>query len=64
MTGQNLFTITGYTGIDPDVRLSDTGAQDNGGRLAAVGNPLAPGVDRRSTYYLARTLTFGVNLGF
>jgi iron complex outermembrane receptor protein len=64
VTGQNLFTITGYTGIDPDVRLSDTGAQDNGGRLAAVGNPLAPGVDRRSTYYLARTLTFGVNLGF
>ncbi len=64
VTGQNLFTITGYTGIDPDVRLSDTGAQDNGARLAAVGNPLAPGVDRRSTYYLARTLTFGVNLGF
>ncbi|MBK7807767.1 MAG: TonB-dependent receptor [Saprospiraceae bacterium] len=64
VTGQNLFTITGYTGIDPDVRLSDTGAQDNGARLAAVGNPLAPGVDRRSTYYLGRTLTFGVNLGF
>ncbi len=64
IAGQNLFTITGYTGIDPDVRLSDTGAQDNGARLAAVGNPLAPGIDRRSTYFLTRTLTFGVNLGF
>ncbi len=64
IAGQNLFTITGYTGIDPDIRLSDTGSQDNGARLAAIGNPLAPGVDRRSTYYLARTLTFGVNLGF
>jgi len=63
VTGQNLFTITGYTGVDPDVRLSDTGSVDNGGRTGAA-NPLAPGVDRRNTYFTSRTLTFGVNLGF
>ena len=64
VAGQNLFTITGYTGVDPDVRLGDPGSQDNGGRVSTTLNPLAPGVDRRSSYYTTRTLTFGVNLGF
>ena len=63
VTGQNLLTFTGYTGIDPEVRLSDTGSVDNGGRVGDA-NPLAPGVDRRNTYYATRTFTFGVNLGF
>jgi len=63
VTGQNLFTITGYTGVDPEVRLADTGSVDNGGRTGGA-NPLAPGVDRRNTYYLTRTLTVGLNLGF
>jgi iron complex outermembrane receptor protein len=64
VAGQNLFTITGYTGVDPDVRLGDAGSQDNGGRLSTTLNPLAPGVDRRSSYYTTRTLTIGLNLGF
>jgi iron complex outermembrane receptor protein len=63
IAGQNLFTITGYTGVDPEVRLADTGSVDNGGRSGG-GDPLAPGVDRRNTYYNTRTLTFGVNIGF
>ncbi|NNF32882.1 MAG: SusC/RagA family TonB-linked outer membrane protein [Saprospiraceae bacterium] len=63
IAGQNLFTITGYTGVDPDVRLADTGSVDNGGRTGGA-DPLAPGVDRRNTYFLTRTLTFGVNVGF
>jgi len=64
VTGQNLFTFTGYTGVDPEVRLSDTGAVDNGGRLPDFTDPLAPGIDRRNTYYSTRTFTFGVNFGF
>ena len=52
VTGQNLFVITDYTGVDPEVRYSDGG------------NVLAPGVDRRETWVRTRSFTFGVNLGF
>ncbi len=55
MTGQNLFTITGYSGVSPEPRLEDT-ESDFGA--------LAPGLDRRNTYFLARGFTFGLNLGF
>lgn len=64
VSGQNLFTITGYTGVDPEPRLGDIGNSDNGGRFSSELNPLAPGIDRRSTYFLARTISFGVNFGF
>jgi len=64
VNGQNLFTITGYSGVDPEARVGDSGNVDNGGRQSLDLNPLAPGIDRRSTYFLARTISFGVNLGF
>ncbi len=64
LTGQNLLTFTGYTGVDPEVRLSDKFDSDNGGREPVTADPLAPGVDRRNTYYSTRTITFGVNFGF
>jgi iron complex outermembrane receptor protein len=54
VTGHNLFTITGYTGADPEVRYSDN----------LNGNILAPGIDRRSTWVLTRSFTLGVNVGF
>lgn len=54
ISGQNLFTITGYTGIDPEVRFTDREGN----------NALAPGIERRSTYFTTRILTFGVNVGF
>jgi TonB-linked SusC/RagA family outer membrane protein len=44
--GSNLFTITGYKGIDPEVSISG----------------LAPGVDDRNRYPSTRTFTFGLNL--
>ena len=52
ITAQNLFVITDYTGADPEVRYADGT------------NVLAPGVDRRETWVLTRTFTFGVNVGF
>ncbi len=52
-SGHNLFTITGYTGADPEVRYSDN----------LNGNILAPGIDRRATWVLTRSFTLGVNLG-
>lgn len=64
LSGQNLFTITNYTGVDPEQRVGDSGPVDNGGRNFGSLDPLAPGIDRRSTYFLARTISFGVNFGF
>ena len=53
VTGHNLFTITNYTGADPEVRYSDN----------LNGNILAPGIDRRGTWVLTRSFTLGVNIG-
>ncbi|MFZ1716178.1 MAG: SusC/RagA family TonB-linked outer membrane protein [Saprospiraceae bacterium] len=55
LAGNNLFTITGYTGVDPEVRFGDS--EDNG-------NPFAPGIDRRDNYFTTRSFSLGVNFGF
>jgi iron complex outermembrane receptor protein len=52
LTGQNLFVITDYSGVDPEVRYIDGT------------NVLAPGIDRRETWVYTRSFTFGLNLGF
>ncbi|SKB49909.1 TonB-linked outer membrane protein, SusC/RagA family [Parapedobacter luteus] len=49
VSGQNLFTLTGYTGLDPDV----TGANAN----------LQPGVDN-GNYPASRIISFGLGFGF
>jgi len=49
---QNLFTITNYAGIDPEVRWVD---QNQGG----IGASLSPGLERRDTYFPTRTFTLG-----
>ena len=64
ISSNNLFVITSYTGVDPEARLEDKNSSDNGGFTSSTGNPLAPGIDRRSTYFRARTITFGVNITF
>ena len=58
VAAQNLFTITDYTGIDPEVRYVDEGdsGEDN--------NALAPGIERRNTYFTTRTFTVGLTIGF
>jgi iron complex outermembrane receptor protein len=56
VAGQNLFTITNYTGVDPEVRYTDVDPEPDDG--------LASGIERRSTYFTTRTYTFGLNLGF
>jgi hypothetical protein len=47
---QNAFLITGYDGIDPEISTNGN-------------NNLAPGIDRNSVGQ-ARTITFGLNVGF
>lgn len=54
LSGRNLFTITGYEGIDPEVRWVDSEGN----------NPLAPGIERRSEWYTSRSVTLGVQLDF
>ena len=52
-SGNNLFTITDYTGSDPEVRY------DDGGDI------LVPGIDRRtSEYFPTKTYTIGLNINF
>lgn len=55
---QNLFTITNYTGIDPEVRVTDN---ENGDGFTTS---LSPGIERRNTYFQTRSFTFGVSLNF
>ena len=51
VTGENLFCITGYKGIDPEVSVPD--------------NVLSsPGIDFFNSYPRPRTFSLGVNIGF
>ncbi|MCY4562308.1 MAG: SusC/RagA family TonB-linked outer membrane protein [Flavobacteriaceae bacterium] len=49
---QNAFVLSGYTGPDPEPSLTDGG------------NVLAPGIDRRNSYFTSRTFTLGLNIDF
>ena len=64
LNSQQLFTLTGYSGVDPSPRYTDTGSYDNGARAPVFQDPLAPGIDRRNTYFTTRTINVGVTLGF
>ncbi|OAV68144.1 Enterobactin outer-membrane receptor [Bacteroidales bacterium Barb6] len=57
VAAQNLFVITGYTGLDPEVELfrGEAGDQDAG---------LSPGIEPRNYSPKARSFTFGINLTF
>ncbi len=56
LTGQNLFVITGYTGLDPEVSVTP------GSTALLSGLPVA-GIDYTS-FPRPRTYTFGVNVTF
>jgi iron complex outermembrane receptor protein len=60
LAGNNLFYITGYEGVDPNVRYYDGDPNDPDNPP----NPLIPGIDRRNTWFRTRTVSLGVNLGF
>lgn len=58
LAGQNLFTITNYTGTDPEPSLQEGSVGDQNANL------LAPGVDRRNNYFTSTTITLGLNINF
>lgn len=55
---QNLFTITNYTGVDPEVRTNDSENND------PFTSALSPGIERRNTYFQTRSFTLGVTVNF
>jgi TonB-dependent starch-binding outer membrane protein SusC len=61
---QNAFVITNYSGIDPEPVLQDFGSVSNGDFLGTSPDVLSPGIDRRNSYFTARTFTFGLTIGF
>lgn len=58
ITGQNLFTLTKYSGVDSEVRYIDMG------RYSGDEDPMVPGIERKNTYFPSRTISFGIHLGF
>ncbi len=52
---QNPFMFTGYTGVDPEVRYVD---------VESGNDPLAPGIERRATYFTTTITTLGLNVSF
>lgn len=62
LAGQNLFTITGYDGVNPDPVPTDGG--DLSDLRAPAPNPLLPGIERREAYFTATTVTVGLNINF
>jgi len=63
VSGNNLFTITGYSGINPEVRHTD----QNPGEIFegfTVGGALAPGIERRPNWFTTRSINVGINLDF
>lgn len=60
LTGSNLFTITGYSGVDPEVNASTTGRT---GFLESI--KVLPTLNMDwGAYPRARTFTFGANISF
>ncbi|MCK6692307.1 MAG: carboxypeptidase-like regulatory domain-containing protein [Thermoanaerobaculia bacterium] len=57
---QNAFTITRYTGNDPEVRLVAPPADPR--YISSQPNPRAPGIDRAGSYWLERAFYAGVRL--
>ena len=63
VSGNNLFTITGYSGINPEVRHTDI----NPGEINqgfTLGGALAPGIERRPNWFTTRSVNIGINLDF
>ncbi|CAM4186351.1 SusC/RagA family TonB-linked outer membrane protein [Zobellia nedashkovskayae] len=63
LSGQNLFTITNYTGTDPEPSLADSINPDDS-EDTGYQDPLAPGIDRRNNYFSSTTITLGLNVNF
>ncbi|MEM1217183.1 MAG: SusC/RagA family TonB-linked outer membrane protein, partial [Bacteroidota bacterium] len=64
LTGQNLFTLTTYTGLDPEPALEDEGTRffESIAFPIRPADPFVAGIDRRYSYLPSRTVVLGVRL--
>jgi hypothetical protein len=69
LTAQNMFTISAYKGMDPELRLEDADSRSPGNVqgyygqvLGDIGDPLVMGMDRRNSYPVSRSFILGLNL--
>lgn len=60
VTGNNLYTITGYKGIDPQPRYVDENRGLSG--IGETGGALAPGIERRADWFTTRSVTFSIDV--
>lgn len=65
ISGQNLFTMTKYTGPDPEPALQFLPPTDNG-FIQNVNNPdlLSPGIDSRNDFLPSKTIVLSLHLTF
>ena len=63
LAGRNLFYITGYSGVSPEVRDADFGGRDFV-NVSRRGNILAPGIDRRNNYFRTRSFNLSASVTF
>lgn len=69
VAAQNLFVITGYKGLDPEVQLGGRNETDraNSSRTSTgimAGSGLYPGIEYRDFYPKSKTFTVGLNVTF
>ncbi|MBN1949969.1 MAG: TonB-dependent receptor [Bacteroidales bacterium] len=59
VSGENLFVLTNYTGLDPEVSIESYNSSN--GRMDPLSNP---GIDRYDVYPKSRSFIAGVNISF
>ncbi len=59
VTGENLFVITKYNGLDPEIKIEQYNNDEK--KMDAL---LSPGIDRYDVYPRPKTMTVGLNLSF
>ncbi len=63
LAGNNVLVLTKYKGPDPEVRYQTNGAViDPIYGYLSVGNALAPGIDRATTWPMSMSFSLGINL--
>ncbi len=61
---ENVFTLTNYTGANPEPVMDDYGSTDSGGYEDNFPNSYNSGIDRRNRYLPERSILFGIKIGF
>jgi TonB-dependent starch-binding outer membrane protein SusC len=64
IVANNLFTLTPYTGLDPEIRYTTIRSTDNSDYGFSIQSPFIMGVDNRNFYPTARSFSVGTTAAF